>query len=86
MRPFAGALIGLCVWVGLVVARRGLAPRHVTLAERLAKADSLRATQTADELARSEKASERMGIPVVAMFFGFLALMLALLMAQLAVI
>ena len=50
----------------------------------IAKADSLRATQTADELARSEKASERMGIPVVAMFFGFLALMLAPLMAQLA--
>ena len=50
----------------------------------VAKADSLRATQSADELARSEKASERMGIPVVAMFFGFLTLMLAPLMAQLA--
>lgn len=49
----------------------------------IAKADALRATQGADELARSEKASERMGVPVVAMFFGFLALMLAPLIAQL---
>lgn len=48
-----------------------------------AKADSLRATQNANELMRSEKASERMGIPVVAMFFGFLVLMIAPLLAQL---
>ena len=49
-----------------------------------AKADSLRATQDAEALSRSERASERMGIPVVAMFFGFLALMIAPLMSQLA--
>ena len=49
----------------------------------MAKADSLRATQTAEELASSEKASERMGVPVVAMFFGFLLLTIAPLLSQL---
>ncbi len=49
-----------------------------------AKADALRATQNADELARNEQASERMGIPVVAMFFGFLLLTIAPLLSQLS--
>lgn len=50
----------------------------------MAKADSLRASQTADDLERAEKASERMGIPVTAMFFGFLMLLLAPLVSQLS--
>ncbi len=49
----------------------------------MAKADSLRASQTAHDLERAEKASERMGIPVTAMFFGFLLLLLAPLVSQL---
>ncbi len=49
----------------------------------MAKADALRASQTAHELERSEKASERMGIPVTAMFFGFLMLLIAPLISQL---
>jgi tight adherence protein C len=49
----------------------------------MAKADSLRATQSADDLERAEKASERMGIPVTVMFFGFLMLLIAPLLSQL---
>jgi tight adherence protein C len=49
----------------------------------MAKADSLRATLTSEELSQSEKASERMGVPVVFMFFGFLLLTIAPLMSQL---
>jgi tight adherence protein C len=49
----------------------------------MAKADSLRASQSADDLERAEKASERMGIPVTAMFFGFLMLLIAPLLSQL---
>jgi tight adherence protein C len=49
----------------------------------MAKADSLRDSQSAADLGRAEKASDRMGIPVAAMFFGLLMLLMAPLLSQL---
>lgn len=43
----------------------------------LAKSESLRSSASANDLANAERASERMGAPLVAMFLGFIILVIA---------